>query len=224
MIIYSIYKYVNLINGKVYIGFTHNIPKRKKEHINDSKFGNNKFYRAVRKHGWDCFSFEIIYQSKDKNHCLKQMETHFISEYNSYKNGYNSTMGGDGAVGYKHSKESRQKMSNNAKSKTTFKDNEGNTYKLLINDPLINYLGLVGVNKNRTYDDQQRKNMANSLRGNKNRLGKKHSDEIRKIISERTSIALKGKPKKTIECPNCHRIGGMGNMKRYHFDFCKFIT
>ena len=60
--------------------------------------------------------------------------------------------------------------------------------------------------------------------GNKNRLGIKHSEDIKKIISERTSLALKGIPKKTVTCPHCNKTGGAGNMKRYHFNFCKSLN
>lgn len=41
--------------------------------------------------------------------------------------------------------------------------------------------------------------------------------EARRKISE----TLKGVPRKTIECPHCGKVGGTGNMKRYHFEFCK---
>jgi group I intron endonuclease len=103
MIIYSIYKVVNQINGKVYIGFDSKWPNRVKKHkwnyLKSKQKKNFRFYCALRKYGWDNFKWEIIYQSKDGQHCLKVMESHFIQEYDSYLNGYNMTLGGDGTLG-----------------------------------------------------------------------------------------------------------------------------
>jgi hypothetical protein len=48
-------------------------------------------------------------------------------------------------------------------------------------------------------------------------LGKKHSEETKK----RLSVSSKGKQKAKVECPHCKLIGGINNMKRYHFNNCK---
>jgi group I intron endonuclease len=103
MDIYSIYKATNKINGKVYIGFDSNWPKRQKDHKKDHKKikGNHKFYNAIKKYGWNNFEWSIIYQSKDAEHTLKSMEPFFIKEFNSYVVGYNSTLGGEGTLGLK---------------------------------------------------------------------------------------------------------------------------
>jgi len=115
--IYSIYKATNIINGKSYIGFDSNWPSRKEQHKKDSK--NTKkdycFYNAIRKYGWENFQFELIYQSKDSNHCKDVMEKYFIEEYRTYTrfedcNGYNMTLGGEGTLGYKHTLESKEKV------------------------------------------------------------------------------------------------------------------
>lgn len=76
-------------------------------------------------------------------------------------------------------------------------------------------------NKGKKFSVESRAKCSASKVGNKNRLGVKHSDEIKKLISERTSAALKGVPKKTTTCPHCGKTGGAGNMMRYHFDNCK---
>lgn len=104
MNIYSIYKATNLINGKIYIGFDSNWPQRMWEHKSPSNYktGKHKFYRALRKYGINNFHWEVIYQSQDKQHCLTIMEPFFIKEFDSYKCGYNSTLGGEGMFGYKH--------------------------------------------------------------------------------------------------------------------------
>lgn len=78
-------------------------------------------------------------------------------------------------------------------------------------------------NKGKKFSEESKAKCAASKIGNTNRIGVKHSDEVKKLISERTSAALKGIPKKTTTCPHCGKTGGVGNMKRYHFDFCKSI-
>jgi group I intron endonuclease len=127
--IYSIYKATNTINGKVYIGFDSNWPKRKKRHLSDSsneksKGFNDIFHKAIRKYGKENFDWQIIYQSKDGKHCLKSMEEYFIKENNSYiyfnnSNGYNMTLGGEGMLGFKHSEKS--KIKNSVSSGKNFK-------------------------------------------------------------------------------------------------------
>ena len=99
----GIYKYTNLINGKVYIGQSDNINQRRKAHRNspfnpNSSTYNCVFYRAIRKYGLENFKFEIIEEcSKDK---LNERERYWIKYYRSYLgfkdcNGYNMTLGGD---------------------------------------------------------------------------------------------------------------------------------
>ncbi len=43
-------------------------------------------------------------------------------------------------------------------------------------------------------------------------------------MNEKVSAALKGKPKRKIQCPHCKRIGGDSQMKRWHFDNCILFT
>ena len=117
MIIYSIYRAINLLTNKVYIGFDSKWPKRKHQHKFSAIYENDTsiiFYNAIRKYGWENFSWEVIYQSLDKEHTLKFMEPFFIKEYNSYvgfknHNGYNMTIGGDGCPGMIHSVKTKQK-------------------------------------------------------------------------------------------------------------------
>ena len=99
MIIYSIYKCVNRLNGKVYIGFDSKWPNRKYEHKYNTNHKKQKLYHAIRKYGWNNFDWEVIYQSFDGEYTLKVMENYFITEYHSYNNGYNETLGGEGTLG-----------------------------------------------------------------------------------------------------------------------------
>ena len=57
------------------------------------------------------------------------------------------------------------------------------------------------------------------------RVPKKNKENYAKPKSaahkENVSMALKGKKKRTIECPHCSILGSVSNMKRWHFDNCK---
>lgn len=121
MIIYSVYKIVNQINGKVYIGFTSKNDFRFETHKKTSKKSKHSkrlLYCAAKKYGWENFSFEIIYQSLDRNFCLKEMEPFFIKEYNSFLFGYNMTEGGEGRIGFTHSTETKYKIGSRTRGKT----------------------------------------------------------------------------------------------------------
>jgi len=223
-IIYSIYKFVNQLNGKCYVGFTGNINQRLYNHKAYSKIKDNAFYRAIKKYGWESFDFTIIYQSKDREHCLRVMEPHFIKEYNSYGHtGYNTTLGGEGNSGIVSDK-TKFKMSESKKGRFNAKDKDGNIFCITQDDPRFVSGKLVGMQKGIKPSPETIEKYKVRSKNNKARLGIPHSEEIKRIISERTSLALKGKPKSKVKCPHCDKIGGAGNMKRYHFDFCKLKT
>ena len=119
-----VYKFTSP-SGKSYIGITNNVKKRKAEHRRLSKTVDRAFYRAIRKYGFDNFIFEILeeYDKADKIELLNklnEMEMFYINKFNTFKNGYNSTLGGDGTKGmsgelnpfyhHTHTLESKKKM------------------------------------------------------------------------------------------------------------------
>lgn len=110
-----IYKATNKINNKTYIGQTSKkFSKRKIDHksrANTRNFAISAIYSAINKYGWPNFIWEIIEDCYSKEE-LDEMEYHYIMQYDTYNNGYNLTLGGDGGgCGYKHTKETKQKMS-----------------------------------------------------------------------------------------------------------------
>lgn len=121
-----IYKYENKINHKVYIGQTINLKYRQRSHKTRSKYMNSKFYYAIRKYGWDNFSFSVIDMIESSNtatviETLDSLEIKYISIYDSYKNGYNSTIGGHTHRGDRYSEEFKEKQRNKIVSKETRK-------------------------------------------------------------------------------------------------------
>lgn len=97
-----IYLITNKINHKKYIGKTsYSIEVRWEQHKRDSlkeKCEIRPLYRAMRKYGIDNFCIEQI-EECDIN-VLEEREQYWIKYYDTYKNGYNATLGGDGAILY----------------------------------------------------------------------------------------------------------------------------
>lgn len=93
-----IYKITNKINGKIYIGKTMFSPeKRWKEHCKDYKkenFEKRPLYSAMRKYGIENFLLSTIEQCDDT--IVNDREVYWIEYFQSFKNGYNATIGGDG--------------------------------------------------------------------------------------------------------------------------------
>lgn len=94
-----IYKATNKVNGKCYIGQTrHSLEFRKSQHLRHARNnGSTHFYQAIRKYGADNFSWEILCSTNNKDR-LNELETFFITKYNSIENGYNMVDGGDNNV------------------------------------------------------------------------------------------------------------------------------
>jgi len=93
-----IYIIKNDINNKVYIGKTiWDINKRFKEHCRDSEKRKNEkrpLYNAMNKYGIEHFYIELIEECPTEE--ASQKEQFWIKYFNSFKNGYNATLGGDG--------------------------------------------------------------------------------------------------------------------------------
>lgn len=101
---YTVYKYTNKINKKVYIGITtRNLETRHKEHSRNVGIGTY-FSNAIKKYGIDNFVLEKIDTANNINE-LAQKEVYWIKHYNAFvywdnSNGYNETFGGEGLTGH----------------------------------------------------------------------------------------------------------------------------
>jgi len=127
-----IYKIKNNINNKIYVGCTTKpIEQRFVEHIQRSKnnkFNKTKLYYSFKKYGIENFSIELIEECDEKLMFIREIE--YIKEFNSYNNGLNSTEGGEGCLGYKHSDDIRKKIS----EKTKEKSHKDKTYEEIYSD------------------------------------------------------------------------------------------
>ena len=92
-----IYLITNDINEKKYVGLTTlSVRGRWNDHMGNLRAGvDYKLYRAMRKHGPEHFKVETIDEVEDfAELCLR--EQYWIQQYDSLKNGYNCTIGGEG--------------------------------------------------------------------------------------------------------------------------------
>lgn len=92
-----IYRITNTVNGQVYIGLTkRGAAVRWCEHKHNALYGRrgNRLCKAMHELGVDKFEFTVICRVDDESE-LPALERHFIEKYDSFRNGYNSTDGGE---------------------------------------------------------------------------------------------------------------------------------
>lgn len=107
----GIYRIVNLVTGKLYIGLSTDIFGRLRQHLSDLRNGshhNAHLQRAFILHGEGSFEFEVLELCDAEE--LSQREQFYISEYRSYDPnfGYNKTYGGEFGS---HTEETRKRIS-----------------------------------------------------------------------------------------------------------------
>lgn len=128
----KIYKIINNINGLIYIGCTINsLEKRFGEHLSrclTSEY-KSKLYNSMKKYGRENFTIELIEECNLS--VIYEIEKKYIENYDSHTNGLNSTIGGEGCLGYTHSNEMRTKISEAVKNSNSHK---GKTYEELYGD------------------------------------------------------------------------------------------
>lgn len=123
-----IYLAENSIDGKLYIGKTvRDIEKYVRTHYFNSKRGVKKYlYNAIRKYGWDNFSWWVIDTATTKKK-LNDLEASYIRYLHTFRPyGYNLTFGGDGGADYLLGKSDEEKKKIREKKAATRKRNNSN--------------------------------------------------------------------------------------------------
>ena len=182
----GIYKIENLINGKVYVGSSVDVEKRRYHHFYEMKKGihkNEYLQRVFDKYGESIFEFFVL-EEVGNTDILLEREDFWINSFraNDREFGYNIRKFAENNLGFRHSEESKRKMSESQK-------------------------GEKSVWWGRTHTEETKLKIGDAQRGEKNHSwGKSPSIETRQKISKankgripseesrkRMSIAQKGR-------------------------------
>lgn len=92
-----VYKITIKSTDKCYIGYTNQtLQQRIHKHLLNASLGiKTKFYNAIRKYGPENVTAELLFKTFDKSEALNK-EIEYIKTLNTFKNGYNSNLGGSG--------------------------------------------------------------------------------------------------------------------------------
>lgn len=164
----GIYKIINILNNKIYVGSALNIKHRWRIHIKSlllNKHHSIKLQRAYNKYGANCFDFEIIEECEKKD--LIYREQYYIDLYNSFNNGYNCRPIANSNLGKKFSKKVRKNMSKGQSNRS-----------------LHTRLNMSQAQIGKKHTEETKNKMSASKKGNKNPLGYKHTDEARKNMGK----------------------------------------
>jgi hypothetical protein len=102
--------------------------------------------------------------------------------------------------GKKHTDETRQKMSEAKKGKEHTPETKQKMSE---------------AHKGKELSDEHRQKLSEANKG------KEHTPESKLKMSEAKTGVPQG-PQEQVQCPHCGKIGGISNMKRWHFDNCKY--
>lgn len=171
----GIYIYENQINGKVYVGQAVDLERRFYEHSYHLVRNTDKataLQRAVNKYGFENFKNFILCLCDVSE--LNGKEVEFIVKYksNDKRYGYNLSAGGNsGMLGYKHSAETRKKVSEGKKG-------------WIMGEAQRRFISLLHTGKKIT--DETRRRMSMAQAGEKHPMwGKKHTEETKAKMREK---------------------------------------
>ncbi len=133
----KIYCHTCLPTSKKYVGKTiKSIEERFQEHVKNSNKEHrihSHFENALKKYGKENFTSELL--EEVENTIWVEREIYWISEMDSFTNGYNMTIGGEGTSGFFHSEETKLKMSESAMGKVFTDKHKENLSKSKIGVP-----------------------------------------------------------------------------------------
>lgn len=213
----GIYALINIETLEEYIGKSINIEGRWLDHKNNAIKGiDYHIYRAIRKYGWEKFDKHIIEECLEDE--LNDKEIYWIETLDTYKHGYNMTIGGDGVrffgeengmFGRHHTEESKQKMSQKQKGRPSYWKGKHLTEeaKQKISDA---NKGKTAWNKGKSWSEESKQKMSESHKGQVSQnKGKTISEELKRKISN----AVKAKMN-SIEIKDKCRLGGYNTIGR----------
>lgn len=160
-----LYAHINKENKKIYIGQTNLVPPDRWGSNGISYKRSPKFYKAIKKYGWNNFDHVLIKIIYDVDE-IDSIEREYIEKYNTLNEGYNLTYGGKKIL--KHTEEQKKKIGETCRKVLREKYNTDPQYR----ETIKNNLSKV---KNRTHYGEK-----NSF------YGKTHSNEMKeKFLTRR---------------------------------------
>ena len=187
-------------NNKVYIGQSINFEQRCRKYKYQAFKGQIKLWNNCQKYLWNPIdNIEIIEICRRGE--LDEKEKYWISKYNSYIDGLNADLGGGTRKGFKHSKETKEKLKlanigkkhslesikkiseagKNMSDETKKKISHGNKGKKIT---AKHKKQISESNAGRKLTEEQKLKISKANINNKKRLGKEHSDVTKSKISK----------------------------------------
>lgn len=165
----GIYLITNLKNNHKYIGQSINIKNRfQRHHLCDyknkkSSHYNSQLYQAFRKYKIENFEVQILELCEMSK--LDEREIFWIEYYDTYRNGYNATIGGQNWTEKIHSEETETKRKNTL-SKSKKLQSENHPRAKLTNDEvfLIRERYINGCTIDELYNDYKNKYSRNTFK------------------------------------------------------------
>jgi hypothetical protein len=180
---YTIYKITNKLDGKIYIG------KHQTRDLNDNYMGSGKLIkRAIEKYGIENFNKEILFQFNNEADMNAKEAELVTEEFVKKETNYNLCHGGNGGFGYINLNSMnvdivQQRLNNPSLAKFSAKLGGERKKYLIENDSEYRELCCKSVSKGlKTYFKVNPGHFNN----------KKHTEETKKIISEKMTELQKG--------------------------------
>ena len=192
MIDSGIYMIKNLANGKFYIGSTINFDSRCRSHfkmLRNNRHYNNYLQNSCNRYGAKNFVFEII-EHVENVEVLLEKEQEYIDKL---KPAYNISPVSKSQLGYKHTKEAKEKISKSSKGRRKGHKVSEETRKKMSESRKNRKLSpkqyevFVGYWKGKKRPLSHRESISKGLKGHKptyNKLTEKQVAEIKLLINK----------------------------------------
>lgn len=164
--------YTVTLNGtdKSYVGITQQFPVRKRweqERYRAKKGDGGYFYSALRTHGPESFDWQIISICENRYDACRAEKTWIAAGWSTY----NTTEGGEGCLGYKHTKEAKRKIGDSHKGK-------------IVSEETRKKLSASATGQKRIFSEEHIANLAAANKRNGATRNKEVSKETREKLSK----------------------------------------
>ena len=176
----GIYQILNRVTGKCYIGSAIDIKQRWRGHKSELRRGasnNIKLQNTWNKHGEQAFGFNVIEIVDGDKEELYKREQFYMDKFNSIKNGYNVRPSAASNLGFRHTKESKEKMSKGRMGKNN------PMYGRIVSEETRLKHSIIHRRENLSQETLEKMSKATSGKNNAN-YGKTPSEDTRKKLSE----------------------------------------